>query len=44
MLYSRVRQMIDGKSEGEIKDIAFNIARERGIDLSKFAGQLGLKI
>jgi hypothetical protein len=31
--------MIDGKSESQLKEMAENIAKERGIDLNQFAMQ-----
>ena len=43
-LYAKGMQMIQGKSDAELKEIAHNIAGERGIDLDMFAKQFGLKI
>lgn len=43
-LYQKVQQMINGKNESQMKDIAVNIAKERGIDLSQFASQFGIKL
>lgn len=43
-LFQRVQQMTNGKSADEMRQIAMNIAVERGIDLAKFAGQFGIKI
>lgn len=43
-LYQKVQQMTNGKNESQMKDIAMNIAKERGIDLSQFASQFGIKI
>ena len=43
-LYSKVQQMTNGKNEGQMKEMAMNIAKERGIDLSQFASQFGIKI
>lgn len=43
-LFRRVREMTDGKSESQMKEIALNIAKERGIDLSNFAHQYGISI
>lgn len=44
MLFQRVQEMMKGKNSDEIKEIANNIAKERGIDLSQFANQLGINI
>lgn len=43
-LYSKVQQMTNGKNEGQMKEMAMNIAKERGIDLSQFASQFGIKL
>ena len=43
-LFQKVQQMTNGKSADEMRQIAMNIAGERGIDLAKFAGQFGIKI
>ena len=43
-LYNRTMQMLSGKSDAQIKEMAENMARERGIDLSQLASQFGLKI
>ena len=42
-LYNRTMQMINGKSDAQLKEMAENMARERGIDLSQLASQFGLK-
>jgi hypothetical protein len=44
MLYQKVQEMTAGKNESELKEVASNIAKERGINLSQFASQFGLKI
>ena len=43
-LYAKGMQMIQGKSDEQLREIAHNIAGERGVDLSFFAKQFGLKI
>ena len=43
-LYNRTMQLLNGKSEEQIKEMANNMARERGIDLGQLASQFGLKI
>lgn len=36
--------MTNGKNEVQLKELANNIAKERGIDLNNFAGQFGIKL
>lgn len=36
--------MMRGKNENQIKEMANNIAKERGIDLNQFASQFGIKL
>jgi len=36
--------MTSGKSDAQLKEIAENMARERGIDLKSFASGFGIKI
>lgn len=43
-MYQQIQSITGGKSEAELKTMAQNIAKERGIDLSKFAGQFGIKL
>lgn len=43
-MFQRVQMMTSGKSEAELKDMAFNVAKERGIDLKQFASQFGMSI
>ena len=43
-LYAKGMQMIQGKSDYQLKQIAKNIAKERGIDLDDFAKQFNIKI
>ena len=43
-LYNRAMAMIQGKNDSQLKEIAHNIAKERGIDLSDFANQFGIKL
>ena len=43
-LYAKGMQMIQGKSDEQLKEIAHNIAGDRGIDLDMFAKQFGLKL
>lgn len=43
-MYNQVQEMIKGKSEPQLKEMAQNIAKERGINLNEFASQFGIKI
>lgn len=43
-LFQKVQEMTAGKSDDELKAIATNIAKERGIDLRQFAGQFGIRL
>ena len=43
-MYQQVQQMIQGKSENQLKEMAQNIAKERGIDLNSFANNFGIKL
>ena len=43
-MFNQVQQMINGKNETELKQMAQNIAKERGIDLNSFANQFGIKL
>lgn len=39
-----MQEMTSGKSDSELRQTCINLARERGIDLEKFAGQFGIKL
>lgn len=43
-VFSQVQQMTSGKSDAQLKEMAENIAKERGIDLKSFASNFGIKI
>ena len=43
-LYQQVSQMVSGKSDEQLKQMARNIASERGVDLDSFASNMGLKL
>lgn len=40
----QARQIISGKSQSQLKEIACNMAAQRGIDLGELAAQLGLRL
>lgn len=42
-LYRQVQEMVQGKSDAELRTMAQNIAQERGIDFNQFASQFGMK-
>lgn len=43
-LYDKTMNLIQGKSQDQLKEMAENMARERGIDLHTLAQQFGLEI
>lgn len=43
-LYAKGMSMIQGKSPDQLREIASNMARERGLDLSEFARQFGINL
>lgn len=43
-MVSQLMQSMQGKSPDALRQMAMNIAKERGIDLDQFAQQLGMKI
>lgn len=40
----QAREIISGKNQSQLRDIAMNMARQRGVDLGAMAQQLGLKL
>lgn len=42
--YQKMQEMTNGKSEADLKQTAMNLAKERGIDLGKFASQFGITL
>lgn len=43
-MVGQLMQSIQGKSPDALRQMAMNIAKERGIDLDQFAQQFGMKI
>ena len=43
-LYDRTMQMLQGKTEAQQREMAENMARERGIDLNQLVAQFGIKL
>lgn len=42
--FNQIQQMLSGKSETQQKEMFMNLAKERGIDINKFANQFGIKL
>lgn len=42
--YKKMQEMVNGKSDSEMKQTCMNLAKERGIDIAKFASQFGIKL
>ena len=42
--YQKMQEMVSGKSEGDLRQTAMNLAKERGIDINQFASQFGIKL
>lgn len=42
--FQKMKEMTDGKSEADMKQIAMNLAKQRGVDINKFASQFGIKL
>lgn len=40
----QARKIISGKNQNELREIAMNMARHRGVDLGSLAQQLGVQI
>ena len=43
-LVGQVLQMTNGKTPGQMRDMAQRIAQQRGVDLDQFAQQMGIKL
>ena len=43
-MVGQLMQSIQGKSPDALRQMAMNIAKERGIDLNQFAQQFGMKL
>jgi len=42
--YQKMQEMTNGKSEGDMKQTAMNLAKEKGIDLKQFAQSFGIQL
>ena len=42
--FQKMQEMTNGKSEGDMKQTAMNLAKEKGIDLKQFAQGFGINL
>ena len=42
--FQKMQEMTRGKSEGDMKQTAMNLAKEKGIDLKQFAQGFGIQL
>lgn len=42
--FNEVRSMLNGKNDVQLREMAENIASERGVNLNEFASQFGIKL
>ena len=42
--YQKMQEMINGKSETEIKQTCMNLAQQNGIDIKSFASNFGINL
>ena len=42
--FQKMQEMTNGKSEGDMKQTAMNLAQQRGIDLKQFASNFGIQL
>ena len=42
--YQKMQEMTNGKSEGDMKQTAINLAQQQGIDLKQFASNFGIQL
>ena len=42
--YQKWREMTGGKDEGDLKQTAMNLAKERGVDIKQLASNFGIKL
>ena len=41
--FNQIKQMVEGKNDSQLKEMAQNIAKERGVDLDQFASQFNIR-
>jgi hypothetical protein len=39
-----MQEMTSGKNEDEMRQVAMNLAQQKGIDIRQFASQFGIKL
>lgn len=42
--FQQVENMLNGKSTDQQREMFYNLARERGIDVNQFASRFGIKL
>ena len=42
--FQKMQEMTTGKSEDEMRQVAMNLAQQKGIDIRQFASQFGIKL
>lgn len=42
--FRQAMQMMNGKTPEQIRDMAFNMAKQRGVDLNQMARQMGINL
>ena len=42
--FQKMQEMTSGKSEDEMRQVAMNLAQQKGIDIRQFASQFGIKL
>lgn len=42
--YQKWQEMTSGKSDGDLRQTAMNLAKERGVDLNSFAKSFGINL
>ena len=42
--FRHAMQMMNGKTPEQIRDMAFNMAKQRGVDLNQMARQMGINL
>lgn len=42
--FQKMQEMTSGKNEDEMRQVAMNLAQQKGIDIRQFASQFGIKL
>ncbi len=43
-LLSQVMQMVNGQTPTQMRDMAYNLARQKGLNIEEIAQQMGIKL